>query len=81
MPSWTHLIRFVAVEDDRTYLGQLVDPTRDIGKDSVDGTPAYAYKIEGSMFDGKVTDKQFQVKKVSEDERLGCQEALLNHIR
>lgn len=34
---WTHLVRFVAVEDNQIHLGQLVDTGRDAGKDSAAG--------------------------------------------
>jgi 2-keto-4-pentenoate hydratase/2-oxohepta-3-ene-1,7-dioic acid hydratase in catechol pathway len=62
--SWTHLIRFVAKEDSNIYLGQLVDTLRDIGLDSFNGTPIKAYQIDGSIFDGKVTDKQLTVDRL-----------------
>ena len=64
MPDWSHLARFIAVEDDKIYLGQLVDSTRDVGKDSVGGISIQAYRIEGSMFDGKVTKEKLTVKTV-----------------
>ena len=62
MPSATHIIRFVANEDHRVHLGQLVDTSRDIGLDSVDGKEIEAYLINGSIFDGIVTDKVYTVK-------------------
>ncbi|KAJ5174373.1 Fumarylacetoacetase C-terminal-like protein [Penicillium canariense] len=62
MPYWTHLIRFIAVEDSLVHLGQLVDTTRDIGRDSVDGVEIAAYVIEGTIFDGKVTKEILHVK-------------------
>lgn len=65
MPDWTHLIRFIAVEDSLVHLGQLVDVTRDIGRDSVDGVEIAAYVIEGTIFDGKVTKDILHVKQVS----------------
>jgi hypothetical protein len=64
MPDWTHLIRFIAVEDSLVHLGQLVDVTRDIGRDSVDGVEIAAYVIEGTIFDGKVTKDILHVKQV-----------------
>lgn len=64
MPDWTHLIRFIAVEDSLVHLGQLVDVTRDIGRDSVDGAEIAAYVIEGTIFDGKVTKDILHVKQV-----------------
>ncbi|KAJ5905181.1 uncharacterized protein N7473_002097 [Penicillium subrubescens] len=64
MPDWTHLIRFIAVEDSLIHLGQLVDVTRDIGRDSVDGVEIAAYVIEGTIFDGKVTKDILHVKQL-----------------
>ncbi|KAJ5454648.1 uncharacterized protein N7458_005604 [Penicillium daleae] len=64
MPDWTHLIRFIAVEDSLVHLGQLVDVTRDIGRDSVDGVEIAAYVIEGTIFDGKVTKDILHVKQL-----------------
>ena len=64
MASWTHLIRFVAVEDGRIHLGQLVDTTRDVGEDSVEGVKIQAFVIEGTLFDGRVTQEILTVEKV-----------------
>lgn len=64
MPSWTHLIRFIAVEDGQIHLGQLVDPTRDIGQDSLDGVSIHAFVIEGSIYDGRVTERKLEVKQI-----------------
>lgn len=64
MPSWTHLIRFVAVEDSLVHLGQLVDTSRDVGRDSVDGVEIAAYVIDGTIFDGRVTNEVMHVKQV-----------------
>ncbi|KAI1812825.1 5-carboxymethyl-2-hydroxymuconate isomerase [Poronia punctata] len=53
--DWTHIIRFIAKEDHQVHLGQLVDPTRDAGKDSLDGEVGIkAYLVRGSIFDGRV---------------------------
>lgn len=65
MSSWTHLIRFEAVEDGRVHLGQLVDTSRDIGLDSVEGTPIKAYRLNGDAFNGAVTKQVLTVSKVS----------------
>ena len=65
MPSWTHLVRFVAVEDNQEHLGQLVDTTRDVGLDSVEGKDIAVYLIDGTIFDGKVTKEILQVKQVT----------------
>jgi hypothetical protein len=64
MPSWTHLVRFIAVEDSQIHLGQLVDTTRDVGRDTVDGVEIAAKVIEGTIFDGRVTDEVMHVKQV-----------------
>lgn len=64
MPSWTHLIRFVALEDEQIYLGQLVDTARDVGLDSVGEKSIKAYRINGSMYNGDVTDHVMTVKNV-----------------
>ena len=58
------MIRFVAVEDSLVHLGQLVDTSRDIGRDSVDGVEIAAYVIDGTIFDGRVTDNVMHVKQV-----------------
>ena len=64
MPSWTHLIRFVAAEDEQTYLGQLVDTTKDAGLDVLEGRPVKAYRINGDIYNGHVTRHELAVKKV-----------------
>lgn len=64
MPSWTHLVRFIAVEDCQVHLGQLVDTTRDVGRDTVDGVEIAVKVIEGTIFDGRVTDEIMHVKQV-----------------
>ncbi|KAF4219351.1 hypothetical protein CNMCM5878_003270 [Aspergillus fumigatiaffinis] len=63
-PSWTHLVRFIATEDNHIHLGQLVNTNRDAGKDSVKGVDILVYLIEGSIFDGRVTDKIMHVKQI-----------------
>lgn len=65
MPSWTHLIRFVAVEDHQSHIGQLVDTSRDVGLDSFEGREIKAYLINGTIFDGDVTQTVLTVKHVS----------------
>ena len=65
MPSKaTHIIRFVAKEDNRIHLGQLVDTTRDIGLDSVDGKEIKAYLLNGSIFASEVTEHVYTVKEL-----------------
>lgn len=70
MTFWTHLIRFVAVEDNHVHLGQLVNSERDVGKDSVNGIDIPVYLIEGTIFDGRVTDQIMHVKQVTDSLRL-----------
>lgn len=65
MPSWTHLIRFVAEEDSQSHIGQLVDTSRDVGLDTFEGKPVRAYDIVGTIFDGEVTKTILTVKYVS----------------
>lgn len=65
MPDWTHLIRFVAVEDNCIHLGQLVDTSRDVGLDSHDGHPIKAYLIDGTIYDGRVSKHVMTAKQVS----------------
>lgn len=64
MPSWTHLIRFIAVEDNHVHLGQLVDTSADVGLASVEGKTIKAYKISGTIFDGEVTKTELTVKQL-----------------
>ncbi len=64
MPSWTHLIRFIALEDSRVHIGQLVDTSRDVGLDSFEGKEIKAYLINGSIFDGEVTDQILTAKQI-----------------
>lgn len=59
--DWTHLIRFKAKEDGQEHFGQLVDTTRDVGIDSLDGKKISAYKIEGTMYDGVITGQMLTV--------------------
>ena len=57
MGEATHIVRFVAKEDRCIHLGQLVDPTRDVGLDSLENGPEIkAFLINGTIFDGEVTD-------------------------
>ena len=65
MPFWTHLIRFVAEEDSQPHIGQLVDTSRDVGLDTLEGKPVRAYKIIGTIFDGEITEIILTVKYVS----------------
>ena len=51
-------------EDNRTHIGQLVDTSRDAGLDSVDGKEIKAYLVNGTIFQGTVTDKIYTVKQL-----------------
>ncbi|KAG2179661.1 hypothetical protein INT44_006509 [Umbelopsis vinacea] len=62
--SWTHLIRFIAKEDAKVHLGQLINTARDIGLDSISGHPITAYEVQGTVFDGKVTEKELTVQQL-----------------
>lgn len=62
MSKATHIIRFVAVEDSRIHLGQLVDTSRDVGLDSFEGKEIKAYLIIGTIFDPEVTSHVYTVK-------------------
>jgi len=64
MAKATHIIRFIAVEDSRIHLGQLVDTTRDIGLDSVEGKEIKAYLINGSIFAPEITQHIYTVKQL-----------------
>ncbi|KAL3455431.1 hypothetical protein BJX64DRAFT_295059 [Aspergillus heterothallicus] len=66
LPNWTHLVRFLAVEDNHIHLGQVIDTTRDIGRDSVEGKEISVYEIEGTIFDGRVTDRILHVRQLLE---------------
>lgn len=64
-PNWTHLIRFIAEEDNQIHLGQ-IDPFiyTDVGLDNYNGTRIQAHLITGSIFDGTITDRIMTVKQV-----------------
>ncbi|KAF5615589.1 uncharacterized protein FTJAE_13291 [Fusarium tjaetaba] len=61
MSSWTHLIRFKAKEDGQVHLGQLVDSTRDIGLDYMDGVEIKAFLLNGDIYNGTVTEQVLTV--------------------
>ena len=66
MSSWTHLIRFVALEDHEVHLGQLVDTTQDVGLSSLNNAEIKAYLIQGTIFNNVVTKHILTVKQVSD---------------
>jgi hypothetical protein len=75
MSSWTHLIRFVALEDHEVHLGQLVDTTQDVGLSSLNNAEIKAYLIQGTIFNNVVTKHILTVKQVSDPSL--CKESLL----
>lgn len=64
-PTWTRLIRFIAEEDGQAHIGQ-VDARQfpDVGLSVVKGERVAAKLIQGSIFDGVVTEKQLHVARV-----------------
>lgn len=64
MAKATHIIRFIANEDNRIHLGQLVDTSRDVGLDSYEGKEIKAYLINGTIFDASVTSHVYTVKQL-----------------
>ena len=65
MPSWTHLIRFIAREDHQSHLGQLVDISIDVGLATYEGKTVQAYNIIGTILDGQVTKDVLTVESAS----------------
>jgi len=64
MAKATHIVRFVANEDNRIHLGQLVDTSRDVGLDSVEGRKIEVYLINGTIFAPEVTSHVYTVKQL-----------------
>ncbi|KIV82604.1 hypothetical protein PV11_04702 [Exophiala sideris] len=64
MTKATHIIRFVANEDHRIHLGQLVDTSSDVGLATFEGKKVEAYLINGSIFAPEVTDVVYTVKQL-----------------
>lgn len=64
-PSWTHLVRFLAVEDGQIHLGQ-VDPKEwpDVGLAIYNGDKVGVRLVTGSAFDGSVTNTTMHISKV-----------------
>lgn len=66
-PSWTHLIRFIAEEDGQAHLGQFdAKAFPDVGLASLEGKKIAAKVINGTVFDGVISDRALHVKQVSE---------------
>lgn len=64
-PSWTRLIRFVAVEDGLVHLGEVVgDAGLDVGLATFEKKTVRAKVVTGSIFDGVVTDKILTVSQL-----------------
>ncbi|KAE9380895.1 putative fumarylacetoacetate hydrolase [Stipitochalara longipes BDJ] len=64
MSSWTHLIRFIALEDHEVHLGQLVDTSQDVGLSSLNNVEIKAYLIQGTIFNNVVTKHVLTVKQL-----------------
>ncbi|KAK4946038.1 hypothetical protein LTR10_014840 [Elasticomyces elasticus] len=64
MTKATHIIRFIANEDHRIHLGQLVDTSSDVGLATFEGKKVEAYLINGSIFAPEVTDVVYTVKQL-----------------
>jgi predicted RNA-binding protein with RPS1 domain len=63
--EWTRLVRFEAEEDGLVHLGEMTwGESTDIGLALHDGKKVTAKLVEGSVFDGVVTEKTMTVAKV-----------------
>jgi hypothetical protein len=65
-PTWTHLARFIAEEDNQIHLGN-VDASKypDVGLSLFKGEKVAANLVTGSAFSGTVTEKVMHIKQVS----------------
>ena len=63
--AWTHLVRFLAEEDGQEHLGQ-VDAKRwpDVGLALEKGEKITVNLVQGSVFDGVVTEKTMTIAQV-----------------
>ncbi|KAL6358944.1 hypothetical protein LRP88_09142 [Fusarium phalaenopsidis] len=62
---WTHLVRFLAVEDGNTYFGQVgSEAYPDVGLAAWKGEKIAANVLSGSWEDGVVTDQILHVSKL-----------------
>jgi hypothetical protein len=63
--DWTHLVRFVAVEDGQIHLGQIdAQEFPDVGLAIEEGKTIKAKLIHGTAFDGVVGDKSLTIAQV-----------------
>ncbi|KAI3559466.1 fumarylacetoacetate hydrolase domain-containing protein 2A [Colletotrichum abscissum] len=62
-PSWTHLVRFVAEEDNEIHLGQ-IDASQypDVGLATLEGQKVKANVVVGDVFDGRVTEDVLHIE-------------------
>lgn len=64
-PNWTRLVRFIAEEDGQVHLGEVdAEQIPDVGLAIFKGEKVTAKLVQGSIFDGVVTDKHLQVARV-----------------
>jgi hypothetical protein len=64
--AWTHLVRFIAEEDNQIHLGN-IDASKytDVGLSIFNGEKVAANIVTGSAFSGRVTNKTMHIKQVS----------------
>ncbi|KAK2767560.1 hypothetical protein FQN54_003718 [Arachnomyces sp. PD_36] len=61
-PKWTRLVRFIAEEDGQVHYGEVdVKQYPDVGLATLEGQKIAAKLIQGSIFDGTVTDKSLTI--------------------
>lgn len=64
-PSWTHLVRFLAVEDGQIHLGQVdAEKYPDVGLAVYNGDKVNVKLVTGSIFDGTVTKTTMHISTV-----------------
>lgn len=65
--DWTHLVRFVAVEDGQIHLGQIdAQEFPDVGLAVEQGKTIKAKLVYGTVFDGVVGDKSLTIAQVKD---------------
>ncbi|POR38180.1 Uncharacterized protein TPAR_01619 [Tolypocladium paradoxum] len=67
--NWTHLVRFLSKEDGRIHLGQVDAKWSDVGLALEEGSNVTANLVEGTVFDGVVTDRVMTISQVRENEK------------